>query len=185
MCNYSGKMRILFITLTAFAIACTTTEKRKGQFDNFVDEEKAVIYLSHYNLDSVPSEIGKLKTVKSLYISKDSTGGWAIYPPLSELQQMTEGPPFRKLPKELGELPNLQNLGLVGLDLKELPDNFGQLQNLDSLNLMMNKLTISKEIEKLKDLKNLKYPALFGNKVDTTDINELKKANPNLVLLID
>ena len=185
ICNYSGKMRILFITLTAFAIACTTTEKRKGLFDNFVDEEKAVIYLSQYNLDSVPSEIGRLKNVKSLYITKDSMSGWSIYPPPSELQQLTEIPPFRQLPNELGELTNLQNLGLVGLDLKELPDNFGQLQNLDSLNLIMNKLTISKEINKLKELKNLKYLALFGNKVDTTDINELKKANPNLVILID
>ncbi|MBC6365869.1 hypothetical protein [Algoriphagus sp. AK58] len=178
-------MRLLLITLTVLVISCTTRDKENGLFDNLVDKETAVVYLGQYNLDSVPSEIGKLKKVMSLYITKDSTGGWAIYPSSSELEQMTEVPPFRQLPKELGELTNLQNLGLVGLDLKELPDNFGQLQNLDSLNLMMNKLTISEEIGKLKELKNLKYLALFGNKVDSTDVSELKKANPNLVIAFD
>ena len=178
-------MRLLRIVLATFFISCSTTDKEKDLFDNLVDKEFAVIYLSQYHLDSVPSEIVKLKKAKSLYISKDSTGGWAIYPPSNELHQMTEVPPFRKLPKELGELTNLQNLGLVGLNLKELPDNFGQLQNLDSLNLMMNKLTISEEIGKLKKLKNLKYLALFGNKVDSADVSELKKANPNLVIIAD
>jgi Leucine-rich repeat (LRR) protein len=107
------------------------------------------------------------------------------FPPSKELEQLTKVPPFRQLPDEIGDLTNLQHLGLVGLDLKELPDNFGQLQHLDSLNLMMNKLTISEEIVKLKELKNLKYLALFGNKVDSTDVNELKKANPNLVIAFD
>lgn len=178
-------MRHLLIALTVLVIGCTTTEKETELFDSFANKEIAVIYLSQFNLDSVPSEIGKLKKAKSLYITKDSTGGWAVYPPASELEQMTEVPPFRKLPNELGELTNLQNLGLVGLDLKELPDNFGQLQHLDSLNLAKNKLAISKEIGKLKELKSLKYLALFGNKVDSTDVNELKKANPNLVITLD
>jgi Leucine-rich repeat (LRR) protein len=180
--HYSGQMRLLIITLTTFLISCTTTDKKKGLFDNLADREIVVIYLSRYNLDSVPSDIGELKKVKSLYITKDSTSGWTIYPPLSGLQQMTETPPFRQLPSEFTKLINLQNLGLVGLDLNELPDNFDNLQNLDSLNLMMNKLTISKEIKKLGGLKNLKYLGLFGNKVDTTDINELKRINPNLVI---
>lgn len=178
-------MRLLLPILTAFLIGCTTTEKKKGLFDNFLNKETALIYLSQHNLDSVPAEIGRLKKVKSLYITKDSTSGWAINPPLSEIQQMTEIPPFRELPTELGELTSLKNLGLVGLDLKQLPDNFGQFQHLDSLNLMINKLTISEEIEKIKELKNLKYLALFGNKVDSIDISELKKANPNLVIVID
>jgi leucine-rich repeat protein SHOC2 len=178
-------MRLLALVLTAFLLGCTPTEKKNGLFDNLLDKETAVIYLSEYNLDSVPSEIGRLKKVKSLYITKDITGDWAIYPPLSEIQRMMEIPPFRQLPKELGELSSLRNLGLVGLDLKQLPNNFGQLQQLDSLNLTMNKLTISEEIGKLKDLKNLKYLALFGNKVDSTDISELRKVNPDLVLVLD
>ena len=112
----------------------------------------------------------------------DSTSGWTIYPPLSALQQMTERPPFRQLPDEITELTNLKTLGLVGLDLKTLPDNFDKLENLDSLNLIFNKLTISNETEKLKKLKNLKYLALFGNRVDKVDIRELKRENPNLII---
>lgn len=153
-----------------------------GLFNSLLNKERVVIYLSQYNLDSVPSDIGKLKKAKSLYITKDSGGGWTVYPPLSALPQVTEVPTFPQLPNELTELTNLQNLGIVGLGLKQLPDNFDKLQNLDSLNLMMNKLTISREIEKLKKLKNLKYLKLLGNKVDTTDINELKRTNPNLVI---
>jgi hypothetical protein len=180
--HYSGQMRLLLITLTTFLISCTATDKNKGLFDNLADREKVVIYLSRYNLDSVPSDIAALKKVKTLYITKDSTTGWTIYPPLSALQQMTEVRPFRQLPNEFTDLVNLQNLGLVGLDLKQLPDNFDNFQNLDSLNLMMNKLTVSNEIKKLNGLKKLKYLGLFGNKVDTTDINELRRANPHLVI---
>ena len=122
---------------------------KKGLFDNLVDKEEIVIYLSRYNLDSVPSDIGKLKNAKSLYISKDSADAWTIYPPMLVIAQLREVAPVRELPKELTKLSKLQNLGLVGLDLKRLPDDFGKLQNLDSLNLMLNKLVISEELEKL------------------------------------
>jgi hypothetical protein len=181
--HYSRRMRLLIITLTTFLMSCTATEKKKGLFDNLADREKVVIYLSRYNLDSIPSDIGKLKKAKSLYITNDSTGGWTVFPPLSVLQERTELPPFRQLPSQLTELTNLKKLGLVALNLKQLPDNFDSLQNLDSLNLSLNKLTISREITKLKNLKNLKHLGLWGNKVDTTDINELKKINPNLTIV--
>jgi hypothetical protein len=175
-------MRLQLIILTTFLIGCSTTDKNQGLFDDLADKETVVIYLSKYNLDSVPSEIGKLKKVKSLFITKDSTSGWTIYPPLSALQRMTEVPPFRQLPNEITELTTLQNLVLAGLDLNTLPDNFDRLQELDSLNLFLNKLTISVEIEKLNKLKNLRYLGLYGNKIDTADLRELKRENPNLVI---
>jgi len=175
-------MRLLIIILTTFLIGCTTTDKKKGLFDNLADKETVVIYLAKYHLDSVPSDIGKLRKVKSLYITKDSTNGWTVYPPLSALQQMNEIPPFRQLPDEIADLSELRNLSLTALDLKNLPDNFDKLQKLDSLSIVLNKLTISNEVEKLKKLKNLKYLGLFGNKVDTVDIHELKRANPSLTI---
>ena len=181
--HYSRRMRLLLIALTTFLMCCKATDKKKGLFDNLADREKVVIYLSRYNLDSIPSDIGKLRKAKSLYITIDSTGGWTVYPPLSVLQERTELPPFRQLPSQLTELTNLKKLGLVALNLKQLPDNFDNLQNLDSLNLSLNKLTISREITKMKNLKNLKHLGLWGNKVDTTDINELKKINPNLTIV--
>lgn len=176
-------MRLFTIMLlTTLLISCSTKGRKKGLFDNLADKEKVVIYLTKYHLDSVPSEIGKLRKVKSLYITKDSTNGWTVYPPLSALRQMTEIPPFRQLPDEITDLSELQSLDLAGLDLKKLPDNFDKLQKLDSLNLILNKLTVSNEIEKLKKLKSLKYLGLFGNNVDTADINELKRANPKLII---
>jgi hypothetical protein len=175
-------MRLQLIILTTFLISCSTIDNKKGLFDDLADKETVVIYLKNYNLNSVPSEIGKLKKVKSLFITKESTSDWTIYPPSSALKQMTEVPPFRQLPNEITELTTLQNLVLAGLDLKTLPDNFDRLQNLDSLNLILNKLTISVEIEKLKKLKNLKYLGVYGNKIDTTDIRELKRENPILVI---
>lgn len=178
----SGQMRLQLIILTTLLLSCSTTDNKKGLFNDLADKETVVIYLSKYHLDSVPSEIGKLKKVKSLFITKDSTSGWSIYPPSSALQPMTETPPFRQLPNEITELTTLQNLVLAGLDLNTLPDNFDRLQELDSLNLFLNKLTISAEIEKLKKLKNLKYLGLYGNKIDTADLRELKRENPTLVI---
>jgi Leucine-rich repeat (LRR) protein len=180
--HYSGQMRPSIIILTTFLLSCSTTDNRTGLFDDFADKKKVVIFLSNYDLDSVPKDIQALGTAKYLYIAMDSGNVWTIYPPLSALQQRAEIPPFRQLPDEITDLTNLQNLGLVGLNLKTLPDNFDKLQKLDSLILLMNKLTISEELEKLKRLKRLKYLVLFGNKVDTTDINELKRVNPKLVI---
>jgi Leucine-rich repeat (LRR) protein len=175
-------MRLFTIMLTAFLISCSTTEKQKGLFDDLADKETVEIYLSHYNLDHIPPDIGKLKAVKRLFISKDSSDGWIVYPPLSAIQQMTAVPPFQQLPTEITELTNLQKLDLYQLDLNELPDNFDKLQKLDTLNLMMNKLNVSKELGKIKALKNLKYLGIFGNKIDSVDLRELKQANPNLVV---
>lgn len=169
--------------LIFIAMSCTTINQRNGLFDDKADQETVVIYLSKYQLESVPSDIGRLKKAKSLLITTDSTGGWTVYPPLSAMQQMADFPPFRYLPDEITELKNLHKLRIAGLDLKTLPDRFGELESLDSLDLVANKLTISNELEKLKKLKNLKYLGLFGNKFDTTDINELKRANPHLSIL--
>lgn len=175
-------MRFQTIMLTVFLVSCSTTNQKKGLFDNLADKEVVVIYLSKYDLKHVPADIGKLTKAKSLYILRDSATGWTIYPPLSAKGQWKKTPPFRQLPDEITNLSELRNLSLAALDLTQLPDNFGKLKKLDSLDLFMNKLTISNEVEKLKQLKNLKYLVLFGNDVDTADINELKRANPGLTV---
>jgi hypothetical protein len=61
-----------------------------------------------------------------------------------------------------------------------LPDKIDRLKNLDSLILFNNKLTISKEIKKIKGLKNLKYLGIQGNDVTANDLIQLKESNPNL-----
>lgn len=175
-------MKTLISILTIFLFGCGATKKKTGLFDDLADKTSLEIYLKTYGLDSVPKDIGQLKAVRKLYIAKDSARGWTIYPPLGDLDQRTVTPPFRHLPDEITALTNLESLVLRDLDLKTLPDNFGNLRNLDSLSLLMNKLTLSQEIEKLKGLKKLKYLEIYGNKVDTADLQELKKAIPGLTI---
>ncbi|CAN5358168.1 hypothetical protein BH09BAC3_BH09BAC3_09710 [soil metagenome] len=183
MGHYSGQMKLLILLLTTFLISCTATEKQNGHFNAFVDKEIVVIYLSKYRLDSVPSEIGRLTKAKRLFIAADS-GGWTIYPPLSALPQPTDTSLAQKLPDEITQLTNLKSLGLVRLNLGTLPEDFGKLKNLDSLDLSLNRLVISNEIQKLKEIKGLKYLVLLGNVIDSTDIKDLKKDNPSLKIQI-
>jgi len=69
------------------------------------------------------------------------------------------------------------------LDLVTLPEDIGKLKNLDSLSLIMNKLTISNELEKIKKLKNLKYLNIIGNDTNQSDILDLKKSIPGISIL--
>ena len=162
--------------------SCRDTGNDNNLFKGLIDKHEVAIFLNTYKLDNVPKEIGHLKNVKKLYIATDSVTGWTIYPPLSAIDERTSTPPFKYLPDEITQLVTLQRLSLIDLDLVALPDNFSNLENLDSLSLFMNKLTISNEIEKLKKLKNLKYIVLFGNKVDSTDVQELRKAIPGIFI---
>ena len=175
-------MRLFLLFVSTTIIGCSTTKTEKHIFQELEKSESVIIYMSKYNLDSIPREVGKLKNAINLYITIDSSGGWTIYPPLSALEQQVFSPPFKTLPIEITQLRNLRNLGLVGLNLNELPTGFGNLQNLDTLNLSINKLIISNELDKLKKLKKLKYLGLYGNKVDTADINVLKNTIPDLTI---
>jgi len=172
---------LVAITLVTLIAGCS--DNSGNLFHDLTEKENVVIYLSKYKLDSVPPDISVLRRAKRLSILHDSTEGWAIYPPLSAIEYPIVAPVFRKLPHDITELTNLEVLNIAALNLIELPPNFDQLQNLDSLDLSMNKLTISNEVEKLSKIKNLKYLALEGNKLDTADIEDLKKSNPNLVII--
>jgi len=175
-------MKFTILILTIFLTSCVTADKTNNLFDDLANKTSVVIYLSKHGLDSVPKEIGRLKAVKKLYITKDSAKGWTIYPPLFAIDPRTEKPPFRQLPNEITELSSLHLLALIDLDLKTLPDNFDKLENLDTLSLFMNKLTISNETEKLKKLKKLKYLDVVGNNVDSIAIQELKTAIPGIMI---
>jgi hypothetical protein len=174
-------MRTLIIVLTVFLIGCSTSDKQNDFFKDVIGKEDILITLNTYGLDSVPREIGQLKNTKSLTILMDSAKrGWTIYPPLFATDPRLDNPPFKTLPNEITELKNLERLIIVDLNLSNLPSDFYKLENLEYLDLSMNKLTISKEIEKLKRLKKLKYLGLFGNRVDTIDIKKLKEEIPDI-----
>ena len=165
--------------LTIFLTGCGASDK-DVLFDDLADKPAVQIYLNTFHLDSVPKEISKLTNVKKLYIATDSITAWTVYQPLSAIDQRISTSPFRHLPDEITELVSLETLSLVDLDLVALPNNFDKLENLDSLSLFMNKLTISNELDKLKKLKKLKYIGLFGNKVDSSDVQILKAEIPGI-----
>jgi len=172
----------IFISLAATAWSCTPSSDQESLFHNLADRKSVVIYLAKYDLDTIPEDIRMLKNAERLLILKDSVGGWTVYPPLSAFREAVDFPPFRKLPAGITSLKNLRSLSLIELDLAELPEGFDRLQHLDSLSLSLNKLTISREVDKLKKLKHLRYLELYGNKVDTADVRALKRANPDLVI---
>lgn len=171
-------MKILIYISTVFLISCQA--KKDNLFEALQQEADVEIYLSEYELQEIPSDIGILKKARRLYINSDTVGGWTIYPPLSVFEEERINPPFRHIPEEMTELTDLQSLSLVNLDLVTLPDNIDRLEQLDTLILFRNKLTIAKEIEKLKRLTNLKYLGILGNVVTANDIIDLKRSNPDL-----
>ncbi len=62
------------------------------------------------------------------------------------------------LPKEIGKLQNLQELHLQNNQLTTLPEEIGQLQNLKVLHLNNNQLTtLPEEIGKLQNLQELEF----------------------------
>ena len=175
-------MRFFKVTLALLVMSCSTNNSQNQLFEDLKDQETVVIFLSQYGLDSIPAEIGNLKSATTLYIKKDEkdTVGWTVYPPLSAFQNPVFSEPFRKLPTEISQRQKLKGLNLSNLDIHELPDSFEDLRNLTKLDLSFNKLTIADEIGHLKPLKKLKYLRLTGNKVDSTDIAVLKAEIPGI-----
>ena len=172
-------MRALIFVLVLFTVGCLD-KSRQSLFSDLTEKTDIEIHLVDYGLKSVPKEIGKLKNVKSLYISQDSTTELTL-PPVNAQGEDQFMPPFRQLPSQITTLTKLESLALVGLDLKTLPDGFTRLKNLDTLILYTNKLTISNELDKLKGLKKLRYLGLQGNSVTANDLKELMESIPGIV----
>ncbi|WP_027077959.1 leucine-rich repeat domain-containing protein [Maribacter antarcticus] len=152
-------------------------------FKEFENETVVFIGLVKYGLDSIPPEIGKLKSVEELIISQDSVMGWTIYPPANAMEKMVDMPPYKTIPDELTELKSLKKLNISGLRIRTLPPNFGQLKNLEYLDISMNKLDIKKEITKLKSLPNLKGLSIVGNRIDSTEIAKWNDDNSEIEII--
>ena len=176
-------MRLIqILTLMSVIAGCTSKDPSGKFFHDLVDKKEVTIVLHDYGLDSIPAEIGLLKDVESLTISLDSLKGWKIYPPGSSsfFDMRIDTPPFKTMPNEVASLRKLKRLIIYDLNISKLPDNLGDLGDLEYLDLSMNKLTISKEMVKLRKLKNLKYLGLFGNRIDTVMIQNWKAEHPML-----
>ena len=167
---------LFFLAIVIATFSC----KPPHIFKNLENKKVVYISLNKYELESVPKDIGHLKDVRELYISRDSMQGWSLYPPISAIDELVDSPPFKKLPEEFLTLQKLEKLTLHGLDISRLPKDFYKLRNLEYLDLSMNKLTITNEISKLKKLKKLKYLDLVGNRVEKIQIEKWQTENPNI-----
>ncbi len=145
-------------------------------FEELVDQKEVRIGLSDYNLDRIPDQIGLLKNVENLTITQKSDE-WSLFS-ITPWDNYPDNP----LTPEIGNLTRLKVLSLYVLDLTSLPDEFVNLQSLDTLRLPGNHLDISLEMKKLKQLPNLKYLDVLGNKVNSDEMTEWMKINPNLYI---
>lgn len=84
---------------------------------------------------------------------------------------------IKKLPKEIGQLSNLEHLDLEDNELNELPEAIGKLEKLERLNIGKNPiLSLPPEI---KNLKNLKKISLTANGLSKEMIEVLPIWLPN------
>lgn len=91
-----------------------------------------ILDLSNQNLDSLSSDISKLKNLQELSLYKNN---------------------LKTLPKELWELKNLEELVLEDNLFDKLPAEIGLLENLDMLYVGSNRLTeLPEELGKLRRL---------------------------------
>ena len=97
---------------------------------------------------------------------------------LTELETLIlNGNKLTEIPKELGNLTNLKYLYLYNNKLTEIPKELGNLTNLQNLSLGVNQLTeIPKELGNLVNLRDLD---LYGNK-----LTEIPKELGNLTNLV-
>ena len=99
----------------------------------------------------------------------------------------------KNLPEGIGNLTNLEVLDLEKAYITSLPQSIGNLSNLEVLNLKYSKITsLPESILQLTSLRELnaytsKYSkgTLYKNKDVKKVIKQLKKANPNLNLIVD
>ncbi|KAA3437563.1 acyl-CoA synthetase family protein [Rufibacter hautae] len=177
---------LLLFFLTILFSGCMFDEKEKSHFEDLMGKEDVVLVLSNYPPDSIPKVFALLGSAKSLSVVSDSAflTSHTLYPPLSALgtSYVSGEPSLKFLPKEITTLKKLQRLSLVGLGIEKLPEDFSNLENLEALDLTFNELEISEELDKLKRLPKLKEIGLFGNKVDSLDIQKWQKEKPSLRL---
>ncbi len=125
--------------------------------------EIIAVYLSKYNLTSLPNSIGDLSNLQELNLFKNDL----TYLPdtignLSNLKELNLRSNYLiSLPDTIGNLSNLKVLNLYENILTYLPDSIGNLSNLTSLEVWGNNLTSLPD--SIGNLSNLTSLDVWGN----------------------
>lgn len=93
-------------------------------------------------LDSIPSRIGELSQLESLYLGRNKIT--TLPPEIGNLKKLKilslQYNELVELPAEIGELENLEQLWINVNQLKNLPPEIGKLKKLVVLNVQFNQL---------------------------------------------
>lgn len=171
-------------------IDVTDTERCRCVIEQARRKAWNYLSLSVTGFEALPKEIGSLKNLKRLYISKDDEGSIILPPEIGELTQLevffAYGCNMAALPEEFGRLTGLKRINLNQNDFKEFPLALLKLKNLESLAidrsfqvlpdaicdltklrcLYLPQAKISALPENIGNLHELEVLCLWGTKVD-------------------
>jgi len=169
------KYLLILITLSIF---------QQQAMQGIDSKDKSItITLDELTTQEISERIWDNKELNQLTIQKTkSKTKWSTYPPLSWYETVKFVPPYWVLSSKIGRLKNLKSLVLVDLDIQTLPDAITELQQLEELYLSFNKLEVSDELWKFKELKNLKRLVLYGNHYDLKEMQNYQRLFPELLI---
>lgn len=144
----------------------------------------------------------KLVNLEALYITSVPISDANFFTDFTNLKSLTLYNKYIKDISPLHKLPNLRTLSLRQLPIRD-PSQFTKFTNLESLSLesmqisdisplveLQNLRTLAlvdlkvNDISPLADLKNLKHLNFWQQSMDNEQISELKKALPNLEIIL-
>jgi small GTP-binding protein len=142
-----------------------------------IQDKATELDLSGNGLESLPPEIGELKSLTKLYLSENGLEN--LPPEIGALKNLTTlylwNNSLEGLPSEIRELKSLTVLDLSGNVLESLPPEIGELESLTVLDLSGNPLTdIPQWIIQLKNLNFLKLDEnLVPQEISARGINSI------------
>ena len=127
-----------------------------------------VLFLGGFSVNGQPppeTEIQATPIARGALANKKTYRSFyeAIQNPLDVFKLNMSGMQIQKIPKEIGEMKNLQELILSKNQIKEIPVEIGQCKNLQIINLFKNRIEVI-PVE-IKDLTHLQMLFLGRNKI--------------------
>jgi Leucine-rich repeat (LRR) protein len=125
-------------------------------------------------------------SLKSLTIKITSNKGWVVFPSVQGIDSRVRYSTKTKLgsvPEELGYLKRLEYLDLSDLGISHLPVSLVNLSNLKSLDMSFNRINVSRDIEKILFLSNLKTLKIYGCDFNEDDLLRIKRNRPDIRVL--
>ena len=172
---FSRHFLLVFVIFLTIVSACSQSTDRytKNQDAGYLSIEGLIDA-------SINERIKSFYEVEKLVVSKENESGWHVYPPRESDDPIFDQVPQKLLYDAIGDLRQLKYLSVMDLDLTSLPESISRLTSLDTLNLSLNYLTISRELDKLSQLKKLKYLDIRNNRIDTLVLKKWMSDKPGL-----